>query len=79
MAELPARCEGLFSIASPSLRLAAFALKIHNRMAGKFLPFARIGEKAINVVSTRGGQFVFDAPDFAQDKIAFGRLNRIAF
>ena len=46
-------------------------------MAGKFLPFARIGEKAINVVPTRGEQLVFDAPDFPQDKIAFGRLNRI--
>ena len=45
-------------------------------MAGMFLPLAGFSEKAINAVPTRGGKLVFDASDFAQDKIAFGRVNR---
>ena len=53
-------------------RLAAFGLQVHDWMAGMFLAFARLGEQAVNSVSARGGQFVFDAPDFLVHQVASG-------
>src|SRR6266436_1623217 len=50
-------------------RLAVFGLQIHDRMAGEFLPFADVS-KAMNVVSARSGQLVFDPPNFLEHQIA---------
>ena len=58
-------------------RLAALGLKIHDRMAGMFLAFAGVGKKAINTVTTCGGQLVFNAPDFPQNETAFGPFNSV--
>ena len=51
-------------MAGTGSRFAAFGLEIHDRMAGKFLPFAGVGKEAVHVVSVRGRERVFDAPDF---------------
>jgi hypothetical protein len=55
--------------------LAAMGLKVCDRMAGMFLPFAGLGKEAMHVVSTRRGQFILDAPDFLQHDI--GALIRL--
>ncbi len=39
-------------------------------MAAVFLPLARSGEKAMDVVAARSGQFILDAPHFLQDNVA---------
>jgi hypothetical protein len=44
-------------------------------MAGEFLPLAGVGEKAIHVVSVRGRELVFDAPNFLQHQV--GALVRL--
>jgi len=56
-------------------RLAALGLEIHHTVAGMFLTLARLGKKPVNVMPAFGGEFVFDAPDFPQDKVAFGGFN----
>ena len=76
-------CSEMFSASRPmgqagSLRyrsrLAAFGLQVHDRMAGKFLPFAGVGEKAVNAVTARGGERIFGTPHFLQHQVAVGRL-----
>jgi hypothetical protein len=42
-------------------------------MAGKFLAFVGIGKKATHIIVTRGGQFIFDAPDFLKYQVTLGR------
>ena len=62
-------------LSPPSSRLGAFALEIYDRVAANFLAFPGLGKEAMYVVSTRGGQLIFDAPDFLKHQIAsaFGR------
>src|SRR5688572_8199919 len=48
---------------------ATLGLQVHDRVAGKFLSFAGVGKKAMNVVSARGGKFVLDAPDFLKHQV----------
>ena len=59
--------------APASSRLAALGLKVRDRMAGKFLPFAGVSKEAMNVVSACGGQFILDAPDFLEHQVGAGR------
>jgi hypothetical protein len=59
----------------PSLRLAALALKVHDRMAGTFLPVAGVGEKTIHVVSVGSRERVRNAPDFLEHQV--GALIRL--
>ena len=72
------RLSRAFFIANTSLRLTPLGLKVYDWMAGKSLTFAGIGEKSVNAVPASSGQLVFDAPDFPQDKIAFGFRNCVA-
>ena len=52
-----------------------FALEVYDGVSGKLLALPGIGKQAMHVVSTRGGQLIFDAPDFLKHQIAsaFGR------
>ena len=52
-------------------------MKIHDRMAGKFLAFAGISKEAIHVVSVGSGERVFDTPDLLEHQI--GALAGIHF
>ena len=45
-------------------------LEIHHGMAGMFLPFACFGEEAMDVMSSRRRQLVFDAPHFLQQQVS---------
>ena len=47
-----------------------FALEVYDGVSGKLLAFPGIGKEAMHVVSTRGGQLIFDAPDFLKHQIA---------
>jgi hypothetical protein len=57
--------------------LAAFGLKIDDRVTGTLLAFAAFGKKPIHVVAVGGGERVFDAPDFLEHHVTrlFGGLN----
>jgi hypothetical protein len=50
-------------------------LEVYDGVAGVFLALAGFGEEAVNIVTAGGGEFVFDAPDFAQDKVPLGRFD----
>ena len=56
--------------APPSSRLAAVALEVNNGVAGTLLAFPGVGKETMHIMSTRGGQRVFDAPDFPEHQIA---------
>ena len=56
--------------AQTSLRLLTLRLKVDDRVAGMFLAWAGVREKAMPIVPPRGGQFVFEAPDFLEHQIA---------
>jgi hypothetical protein len=58
-------------------RLAALGLEIYDRMAGMFLALTGFGKEAVHVMSVRGGERVFDAPDFLKHHVTgrFFRLN----
>jgi hypothetical protein len=52
------------------LAFSPFGLKVYDWMAGVLLAFTSFREEAVDVVVLGGGKFVFNPPDFAQDKIA---------
>src|SRR5438093_329655 len=64
-----------FSRLLPRSRFAALSLKVHDRMTGMFLALAGFGKEAVHVMSVRGGERVFDAPDFLEHHVT-GRLFR---
>jgi fructose-1,6-bisphosphatase/sedoheptulose 1,7-bisphosphatase-like protein len=51
-------------------RLAAFGLKVHDRVAGTLLAFATLVKKAIHVVALGSREGVFDAPDLLEHYVA---------
>src|SRR5580700_1372926 len=47
-------------------------------MTGMFLPLARLGKQFFHAMPARGGQRIFDAPDFLQHLVAAKTWLRIA-
>src|SRR5438093_13477772 len=48
---------------------APFGLKVHNGVAGKFLALAGFGKEAIHIMSVRGRERVFDAPNLLKHQV----------
>ena len=71
----PGKQIGGTSSGAEASRRAALGLQVHDRMAGKLLPFAGVGKETMNVVPARSGQSILDAPDFLKHQVA-AALNR---